>query len=177
MLSKPSRDANYVQYLGWYVCYSRAGLEVMARCVGVELDPPRLPEAAPSRRGIAHDHLVELLDPDRIIGDDPAARERAYDFDRMQRLAVYLERSDRHGPALDADDLDDVEKLLGSRPATWEEGDARLEKLVLEAGPERDADFIRYFHRRLCREESLLEPVLREQRNRTFPPLEDDGRA
>ena len=43
-LAKPSRDANYVQYLGWSVCYGRAGLEVMARYAGVELDPPRLPD-------------------------------------------------------------------------------------------------------------------------------------
>lgn len=172
-LAKPNRDANYVQYLGWYVCYGRCGLEVLARYAGVPLDPPRLPEPRPSRRSVAHEHLVELLDPARIDGDDPASRERAYDFDRMQRLAIYLERSDRYGEALEADDLDDVAKLLGARPASWQEADERLESLVLESGPERDADFIRYFHRRLAREESLLEPVLREQRNATFPPLED----
>ena len=172
-LAKPNRDANFVQYLGWYVCYGRAGLELLARYVGVDLDPPRIPEGKPSRRGIAHAHLVELLDPARIEGDDPAARERAYDFDRMQRLAVYLERSDRYGAALEADDLEDAAKLLGSRPASWQEADERLERLVLESGPERDADFIRYFHRRLSREESLLEPVLREQRNASFSPLED----
>ncbi len=172
-LAKPNRDANFVQYLGWYVCYGRAGLELMARYVGVELDPPTIPEGSPSRRGAAHAHLVELLDPARIEGDDPAARERAYDFDRMQRIAIYLERSDRFGDALEADDQGDVAKLLGSRPASWQEADAQLERLVLESGPERDADFIRYFHRRLSREESLLEPVLREQRNASFPPLED----
>ncbi len=172
-LAKPNRDANFVQYLGWYVCYGRCGLEVLARYARVPLDPPRIPEGAPSRRGVAHSHLVELLDPARIEGDDPASRERAYDFDRMQRLAIYLERSDRYGAALEADDLEDAAKLLGSRPASWQEADERLERLVLESGPERDADFIRYFHRRLSREESLLEPVLREQRNATFAPLED----
>ncbi len=172
-LAKPSRDANYVQYLGWSVCYGRAGLEVMARYVGLELDPPRLPEAEPSRRAIAHAHLVDLLDPARVAGSDPVDRERSYDFDRMQRLAIYLERSDRFGAALDADDLDDVAKLLGSRPASWQEGDARLERLIAESGPERDAEFIRYFHRRLAREESLLMPVLREQENASLPPLLD----
>ncbi len=91
----------------------------------------------------------------------------------MQRIAIYLERSDRYGDALEADDQGDVAKLLGTRPASWQEADEQLERLVLESGPERDADFIRYFHRRLSREESLLEPVLREQRNASFPPLED----
>jgi len=175
VLAKPPRDANYVQYLGWSVCYGRCGLEVMARRVGVPLDPPRLPEGEgdPSRRGIATAHLVDLLDPARVEGEDPASRDRAYDADRMQRIAVYLERADRFGAALEADDLDDVAALLGARPATWQEGEERLERLVLEAGPERDPELIRYFHRRLLREEFLLQPVLREQQNATFPPLED----
>lgn len=183
VLAKPGPDANYVQYLGWFVVYGRCGLEVMARYAGVPLEPPRLPEAVPSRRSVAHAHLVDLLDPARAAGanagatlapgPDPAAEERAYDFDRMHRLAVYLERSDRYGAALEADDLDDVGKILGARPATWQEADLALERLVLEAGPERDAELIRYFHRRLAREESLLHPVLREQQNASFPPLED----
>jgi hypothetical protein len=82
-----------------------------------------------------------------------------------------LERADRYGAALDADDLDDVEKLLGRRPSSWQEADAQLEELVLASGPERDADFIRYFHRRLSREESLLYPVLREQQDASLPVL------
>lgn len=181
VLARPTRDANYVQYLGWSVCYGRAGLEVMARYAGVELDPPRLPEAAPSRRTVAHAHLIDLLDPARIAapgsaGDDPAAGERAYDFDRMQRIAVYLDRSDRYGAALEADDLADVARLLGpssAPPVSWQEADARLERLVAESGPERDAELIRYFHRRLSREEFLLKGVLREQENAALPPLED----
>ena len=89
----------------------------------------------------------------------------------MQRTAVYLDRSDRFGPALETDDLDDAAKLLGHRPATWQEADAELEALVLASGPERDGDFIRYFHRRLAREESLLQPVLREQADAQMPLL------
>ncbi|MEZ4333108.1 MAG: phosphotransferase [Myxococcota bacterium] len=173
VVAKPGRDAHYVQYLGWYVVYARCGLELMARHVGVPLDPPQRPEATPSRRAVAHAHLVDLLDPARAGGDDAAAEERAYDLDRMQRIAVYLEQSDRFGPALEADDLDDLAKILGRRPRSWEEGDAALERLVQAAGPERDPELIRYFHRRLCREESLLHPVLREQQDARFPPLDE----
>jgi len=166
MITDPLLEANYVQYLAWYVCYGRTGLEVMAHTTGTELDPPSIPEARPSRRAVAARHLVELLDPE-AAGDG----ERAYQLDRMQRVAVYLEQSDRYGPALESDDLDDVARLLGHRPSTWEEADAKLEALVLASGPERDADFIRYFHRRLCREEALLQPVLREQADARIPPL------
>lgn len=167
MLTDPLPQANYVQYLGWYVCYGRVGLEVMAKATGVELEPPSRPEPAPSRRAVAHAHLVEILDPAQA-GDDA---ERAYELDRMQRAAIYLERSDHYGAALEADDLDDVAELLGTRPSSWSEADAALEALVLSSGPERDPEFIRYFHRRLSREESLLHPVLREQQDAALPPL------
>ena len=72
---------------------------------------------------------------------------------------------------IEAEDLDDMEKLLGMRPDSWQAGEAALEELVLCSGPERDADFIRYFHRRLSREESLLYPVLREQQDAALPVL------
>jgi aminoglycoside phosphotransferase (APT) family kinase protein len=167
MISDPVPEANYVQYLGWYVCYGRVGLEVMAQTTGTELDPPSMPEGRPSRRSQAINQLQTLLDPASVGADS----ERAYELDRMQRTAVYLDRADRYGAALDADDLDDVEKLLGRRPSSWQEADAQLEELVLASGPERDSDFIRYFHRRLSREESLLYPVLREQQDAALPVL------
>ncbi|MHA7837582.1 MAG: phosphotransferase [bacterium] len=167
MVAEPLPEANYVQYLGWYVCYGRVGLEVMAHATGTELDPPQLPPPAPSRRAAAHRHQVALLDPAQA-GDD---LERAYELDRMQRTAIYLERSDAYGPALEADDLDDAARLLGSRPSSWQEADERLEALVLDSGPERDGELLRYFHRRLSREEALLQPVLREQQDASIPPL------
>ena len=167
MITDPVPEANYVQYLGWYVCYGRVGLEVMANATGTELERPSMPEARPSRRSGAISQLQGLLDP-ALAGEDG---ERAYELDRMQRTAVYLDRADRYGAALDADDLDDVEELLGWRPSSWQEADERLEELVMAAGPERDAEFIRYFHRRLSREESLLYPVLREQQDAALPVL------
>ncbi|MCP4904655.1 MAG: phosphotransferase [bacterium] len=160
-LTDPVPEANYVQYLAWYVCYGRCGLEVMAATTGTQLDPPSIPDERPSRRSPAIEQLTTLLDPG-AVGEDG---EQAYRLDRMQRIAVYLDRSDRHGPALEAEDLDDVAKLMGRRPSTWQEADAQLEELVFASGPERDDEFIRYFHRRLSREEALLYPVLREQQD------------
>ena len=166
-VSAPVPEANYVQYLGWYVVYGRCGLEVMANTTETELDPPDLPEAQPSRRGPALDQMVGLLDP-AAAGDDG---ERGYELDRLQRSAIYLERADRYGAQLDAEDLADVAALLGSSVPTWQEADARLEEAVLADEGERDEEFIRYFHRRLSRQESLLAPVLREQQNASLPAL------
>ena len=55
--------------------------------------------------------------------------------------------------------------------STWQEADARLEEAVLADEGERDEEFIRYFHRRLSRQESLLAPVLREQQDASLPAL------
>jgi hypothetical protein len=168
MCAEPFASTNYVQYLAWYVVYARCAFEVQAHRLGIELDPPTLPEAAPSRRGVAHRHLVGAL----FGAAERAEGERQYDLDRMARVAHYVERSDRFGPALAADDLDDAEKLLGHRPGSWERADAELEELVLASGPERDADFIRAFHRRMVREEFLMRGTMRETEDATMPPID-----
>jgi hypothetical protein len=80
--------------------------------------------------------------------------------------------AERYGRALDSDDLDDMAKILGSRPADWRRGEAELERFVLEAGPEHDPDLVRLFHRRMLRQEALLEPALRELENASMPPLD-----
>ncbi|MGE4653364.1 MAG: aminoglycoside phosphotransferase, partial [Myxococcota bacterium] len=84
----------------------------------------------------------------------------------------YAERSDRYGPALESDNLDDVARLLGHRPKSWQEADAQLEEFVLKAGPESDPDLVRILHRRLLREEALLEPALRELQNAHMAPID-----
>ncbi len=164
----PIPQANFVQYLAWYVVYARCPLEVLAHTQGIELDPPELPDPSPSRRASAYGHLQTLLDPAQA-GDDA---ERAYELDRAHRVAQYFERVDAYGAALEADDLDDAAAVLGRRPRSWAEADAALEALVKEAGPERDGELTRLFHRRLLREEALLQPTLRELEGASMPPLD-----
>ncbi|MDJ0852382.1 MAG: phosphotransferase family protein [Myxococcota bacterium] len=164
----PTPQANFVQYLVWYVVYARCPLEVLAHMQGFELDPPDLPGPAPSRRAAGYGHLGTLLDPAQAGGD----AERAYELDRAHRVVQYLERVDAYGDALEADDLDDAGRVLGHRPATWAQADAELEAFVLKAGPESDAELTRLFHRRLSREEFLLRPTLRELEGAVMPPLD-----
>jgi aminoglycoside phosphotransferase (APT) family kinase protein len=168
LCTHPPVTTNFVQYLAWYTVYSRCPLEVLARLEGIELDPPTLPQPEPTPRGAAIGHLIDALDP-AAGGDDP---DRTYELDRLYRVAQYLDRADRYGAALDADNLDDVAAILGHRPRDWRGGEAELERFVLQAGPEHDADLVRLFHRRLLREEALLEPALRELRDARMPPLD-----
>ena len=164
----PIPQANFVQYLIWYVVYARCPLEVLAHMQGIELAPPQLPDPSPSRRAAGYGHVQTLLDP-RQAGDDA---ERAYELDRTHRVLQYLERVDAYGAALESDNLEDAAKLLGHRPASWTEADAELEAFVLEAGPEWDGELTRLFHRRLLREEALLQPTLRELDGAVMPPLD-----
>ena len=145
---------NFAQFLGWYLVYGRVPMELIARSVGVEVEPPALPEAEPTRRAGAHDFLVDALG-----GDGPG---KTYDLDVALRVAQYLRRADRYGSQLEQEDLDEVAELLGHRPDSWQDADARLEEFVQTAPAELDGALARYFVRRCLREESLLAPAMRE---------------
>jgi hypothetical protein len=170
VLAKPIDAMNYVQYLAWYVVYSRCPLEVLAHMLGIELELPTLPDPAPTYSHNAATHLVEVLARQRAA----ASGADEYEVDRLYRVAQYLERSDQYRPALESDDLDEATDLLGHRPATRADADAELERLVLEhnTGGELDEPLLRFFHRRLCREEALLEPTLRELEGARIEPIE-----
>ena len=96
----------------------------------------------------------------------------AYKLDAAHRVAEYLRRADRLGPAIEAADLDDVAEVLGYRPASWREADQELEELVLESASDLDAELIDYFHRRLLRQESMIDPVMRELKGAVIQTIE-----
>ncbi|HUP72364.1 MAG TPA: phosphotransferase [Acidimicrobiales bacterium] len=155
MCADPPREINYVQYKAWYVLCSMWSLDVLATLTGATVDPPAIPDAAPSPRAPAHQLMVAALDP----ANAPDAA-RAYELDALHRVAQYLEQSDLYGPAFEADNMAEVAEVLGHHPATWQQAEAELERFVLAAGPEHDAALVRLFHRRLAREKALLHPAL-----------------
>ncbi|MBW2421821.1 MAG: hypothetical protein JRH19_25015, partial [Deltaproteobacteria bacterium] len=157
LVANPMPGLELIQYLGWYWVYSLAPLEVMAHAMGVDVGAPIVPDATPTREAAAHDALVERL-RQAASGDDFAA----YEMGVPLRMAEYLRRAERFGPALEAEDLAEASALL-DRPVTdWSEADRLLEAFVEEAGPERDAELVRFFCRRSRRQVWLLDPVLRE---------------
>ncbi len=157
LVADPPPGVELVQYLAWYLVYGRMCIEVMAHLEGVELEPIELPKPVSTRHSTAHAALVGMLAP--MAGADPI---QAYQTRTAERLAHSLARAELFGPALEAQNLDEVGALLGRRPLSWSDADERLETFVQSAGPESDAALVGYFYRHFARQEALLQGALRE---------------
>jgi hypothetical protein len=142
---------NYKQWCSETNLYA---LESLAQFVGVSLEDVEAPEPRESPVSVAHHHLVRSLRAIQGI-DEVAAYQQRIAF----RLARHLDRFDEIGSIVVDRDLDDVAALLGTRPRSWEEGEALLEQFVVDSGAERDAELIALFNRRLHRQRMLLGPV------------------
>jgi hypothetical protein len=157
LVADPPPGVELVQYLAWYLVYGRLCLEVLAHRIGQELEPIEVPKQVATRHSTAHAALVEMLQPKP--GADPF---RAFETRTAERTARYLRQADLLGPAFEAQDLEEAGALLGRRPSSWQDADARLEAFALAAGPEDDGRLAHYFHRHIARHEALLQGALRE---------------
>ncbi|HEV8297390.1 MAG TPA: phosphotransferase family protein [Acidimicrobiales bacterium] len=153
-LADPQPDSDLMNYLQWCSETNLYALEALAGFVGVDLDPVDVPPSQDSPARAAHRHLVRSLRTMEGVDEYGQYRQRI-----AFRLARHLERVDEIGGAVVARDLDDLGALLGTRPASWAEGELALERFVLDAGPARDAELIRLFQRRLHRQRMLLGPA------------------
>jgi hypothetical protein len=174
LVARPPPSLDFVQYLAWYLVYGRAPIDVIAREMEVPLLPVEVPGAETTSYSAGHDALRGMLagHVSEAAEEHPDDEFASYRFDAAQRVAEYLRRADLIGPALEADDLDDVAELLGHRPASWPVADAELEALVHEEDPDLEAALVAYFHRRALRQEALIDPVMRELRGATVQPIE-----
>ena len=70
----------------------------------------------------------------------------------LASVPEYLLNQARYRRWAEDADLDELEALLGTRPADLVEADRQLVAFIRSAGPERDAELIRLLHRRLLRQ-------------------------
>ena len=136
----------------------------------VACQPSASPPAqlSPTLRAPAFDALVHKL---QVLRDAATDEGRRYELDQPLRLALALQRADALGPDFDAIERDEIAALLGYRVEDLSEANARLEQLVLASGPERDAEFLRYFLRRILREHELHRPALLQYGDRVLQPF------
>ena len=152
-LAEPVPGSDYMTNLQWCCETNLFAVEALAEVLGIALEPVAMPDTDVSPVAAAHEHLVRSLRP------SPDSDE----FTRYQiriafRLARHLQRFDEVGREVVAADLDDLTDLLGCRPATWQDGDAALERFVLDDDGRHDAELVVLFHRRLWRAHQLLGP-------------------
>lgn len=153
-LAQPDPASDYMTNLQWCCETNLFAAEALAEIIGVELGPVTIPEARSSYARIGFGHLVEQLRTVAAADDFEQYRLRT-----AFRLARHLERVDEIGDACIAADLEDLHRLLGSRPETWQEGDAMLEAFVLADDGSHDVELLALFHRRLWRAHQMLGPA------------------
>lgn len=155
-LRDPAPESDLMMNLRWCGETNLFATEALAEHLGIELPAVEPPAPRASTAAAAYEHLVRSL---RLLEtDDEFVRYRA----RMTfRLARHLQRHEEIGDAVGAADLDDLHRLFGRRPATWQEGEAELERFVLaDAGEGRhDEALVALFHRRNLRAQMLLGPA------------------
>ncbi len=153
-LAEPPSGSDYMTNMQWCAETNIYAMEALAEILGIELETVPVPEAQKSAAAVGHTHLVDWL---RHFEAPDAATQ--HEFRTFFRLARHLQRSSEIGAACESADLDDLEELLGVRPADWQEGDARLERFVLADDGSRDRDLVRIFYRRNFRYLMLLGPA------------------
>lgn len=140
----------YVEYLSWYLACSRAALEVLAEARGVSLAPVAdvVPVDTPS--SILYDNLMASC------ADLPQSGGRLREPPALS-LARYLQRRDAIGDEIARLDRLEAEQLLGQAFESATALEEALERFVLNAGPEKDAELIGLFHRRTMRSLQMLQ--------------------
>ena len=160
LVARHTPGLDFVQYLTWTLVYARTPIEVIAEGMGLTLDAVPEPAWTPTRQAPAFDALVARLG----TAPEDETEFAAYEREAALRSAEYLRRADAMGPEIEQLNIEDVAALTGERPADAAAADAALEAFVTKASASEDARLLPVLHRRLMRQEWLIEPVMKELR-------------
>ena len=153
-LKNPTQPSDLMTNLQWCYETNLFATEALADELGVDLPTVEVPQQRSSEAEPAHLHMVRALR--NVASDD---RFLQHELRTLFRLSRHLQRRDEIGDAVAEADLDDLETLLGSRPDTWREGEAKLERFVLDDEGRHDAQILQVLHRRNLRAHMLLGPA------------------
>lgn len=157
-LKKPTQASDLMTNLQWCYETNLFATEALADELGVDLPTVDIPEGRSSEAEPGHLHMVRAL---RNIRTND--RFVQHELRTLFRLSRHLQRRDEIGDAIAEADLDDLEGLLGARPHNWREGEAKLEKFVLDDVQrnegKNDVAILRILHKRNLRAHMLLGPA------------------
>jgi len=170
-LADPTPESDYMTNLQWVNETNRFALEAIAEYLDVDLPQVEMPEPVATQVAAPFEHMVGSLT--RIDAGNSFAQHQ---IRILFRLARHLQRWDQVGRAMEEATFDDVEALLGRRPASWQESEQMLEDFVLRDEGRHDRELIDLFNRKLQRAQSLNGPV-GSAMARHHPIQRFDGRA
>jgi hypothetical protein len=152
-LSQANAHEIEFEYLVMDLMCRRAMLAAMGEIIGIPLTPSPRVEPSGGRSELVWRMLEEK------IGRMGNAESKMARYERESALAL---TQWAQGEAVvrathETADLDRAGRILGSRPSSWREADAALEKFVQSAGPESDAQLFDYFARQT--EDRIAEAV------------------
>jgi len=137
--------------------------------MGIEVPAIHTPAPVATPRSPATRALVGMLKTPGEDGEESSFQR--YERLRALRTAQLLQSAEGLAAALDAEEHEEAAALLGRPMRNRDATDAALETLVASAPPERDADLLLYFHRRIQREQELYRGAMWEVENAVMKPL------
>lgn len=161
--SNPLPEFDLAQWESWALMSQVICLKIIAEQAGTILDDDEsMPVSAPSRRhpwSLSTDRVLTSM-----LDDLPEDDHTAFQLRIARDMARATLRADEIAAELEERDRQDEEAFLGHRPVDWREGDRLIEEAVLAAGPEREAELVRFLHRRVRRQQAILDPAMRDVR-------------
>lgn len=154
-----SINGNDQESLRWYLCYrylgDRATAEMLAMAMGIRVEKPTMPEDTGTRNVIAKSAAAIQANDVLPAINDKFAASRAAD---VTALIDCMDRRQQFGPAIDKQELDDLENVLGQRPANLEQGRGLLVEQIQD-GSIDDELIIPILLRKAYRDEWLYTPA------------------
>lgn len=178
IMQRPTARIEHVlPSFGWDATLRRGLGDALAEAIGMELEPPALPDSAGAKGHPMMRYLIEHLE----LNCEPVATN---DHGRFQiagaasiARAVQLE-STLGAELLDAD-LDDMRRVLGRRPQSRQDGMRELNDIVATNPAQRFEELVWLFARIERRREFLLGPLMIDSAAGEFerlPPVQQGAR-
>jgi hypothetical protein len=148
--------------------HRRLWLESLAAVMGLELDPPSLPE--PSELPEWHHHYAAVLGSLRTIVPriaDPLASQWTKG---VARVVKYLQDLDASGRQFAELETDEIASLLGHRPDSLRQGREDLADAA-RAGKVGDDAYVRYMWHKVLRDDHLMRHASGALHDRTWPAV------
>lgn len=153
----PQRHADTAERLAWNALFMRVTAEALAEAMNIDIsnevvELPAQPRSDSTSR--LYDAVIDDLQNEQLphVGDEYRAhrlRSTSYLVEHLRQLYIF-------GPAMEAQELDEMGAVLGQRPGSLAEGKRQLEQRVREGDEALDETFIRYFYRYARRQELSL---------------------